>query len=83
MLSLTAKRGSHQQYVQGIFSRLRTPGPHMTLIGSKPRTRSRNRFIRSPKPCQVIISTKAYEMKFVMFTSAFEDWIFARGWGKD
>lgn len=74
---------TYQQYVYGILKRVKTPGAHMRLSASRPRTLSRNRFMISPKPCQVIISTKAYEMKFVIFTSAFDDWILASGCGND
>jgi hypothetical protein len=72
-----------QQYVYGILKRLNIPGAQIKLMGSRPKAFSRNRLITSPRPCQVIISTKAYEMKFVIFTSAFEDWMLASGWEND
>src|ERR1700722_4166430 len=59
------------------------PGAHMILTGSRPRLLSRNLLIMSPRPCHVNMSTKAYEMKFVMAESALDDVMLANGWGKD
>ena len=54
----------------------------MTLTGSSPRLFSLNLLMISPRPCQVSISTRAYEMKFVIPVSVFENSMFARGCGK-
>lgn len=50
-------------------------------IGSRPRQSLRNLLIRSPKPCHVNMSTRIYDMKFVMVGSALEDCTLASGWG--
>ena len=73
---------TYQQYVYGIRNRLAIPGAHIRLTGSKFKLFSLNLLIMSPRPCHVIISTKAYDMKLVMLVSALDDCILARGWGK-
>lgn len=70
---------TYQQYVYGIRNRLAIPGAHIRLTGSRFKLFSLNLLIISPRPCHVIISTKAYVMKFVRLASAFDDWMFARG----
>lgn len=55
------------------------PGAQLRLMGSKPRLFCLNLLMISPRPCQVIISTRAYDMKFVILVSALLDWIFASG----
>ena len=67
------KYGTYQQYVYGIRNRLAIPGAHIRLTGSRFRLFSLNLLIISPRPCHVIISTKAYDMKFVMLVSALDD----------
>lgn len=57
------------------------PGPAVRDICGMSRTFSLKRLITSPRPCQVIISSRVYDMKFVMTSSALEDWMLARGCG--
>jgi hypothetical protein len=51
--------GSYQQYVCGISSRFSILGPKANLMGSSPKTFSRNLFCKEPSPCQRSVSTRA------------------------
>jgi hypothetical protein len=64
---------TYQQYVHGIFKRANMAGAQIILMGSKPRQSLRNLFVMSPKPCHVNMSTRIYDMKFVMVGSVFAD----------
>lgn len=72
---------TYQQYVVGIFSRSRIAGLEIMLIGSNPRASLRNLFVTSPRPCHVSISTRIYDMKFVIVGSALDDCTLANGCG--
>jgi hypothetical protein len=74
-------RQLYQQYVYGIFNRVIIPAAHARFRGSRPNVFSRNLLIRSPSPCHVTLSIKAYDSLFVMPLPKPEPRILARGCG--